>query len=305
MSRKHGGKRHGKRHKGGQEIAGTPSAATAPRSKTDLALRALTLFGLLLTGYLTLVALRETGAAFCSQGSGCDVVQNSQWSRFLGMPIAFWGFGLYALLAWVAWRPAPRLARWRRLWRLSFLGLAISVYLTVAGWVALGAFCVWCLLSLVTMVVIFAIVQVTKPDSAPGRAWSTWLLGNGLVALAVVAALHVSSTGLLDNRGDPRLHALAGHLEQSGARFYGAYWCPNCTDQKRRFGAAAKRLPYVECSPNGRNGGVAFECISAGISGYPTWVIGGRHYVETIEPERLARMTGFDWDRAGKGEEAE
>lgn len=299
MSKRTRAKRH-KPQPSGQR-SGAPASApakAAPPSASDIALRVLSGFGLLLTAYLTWVAMRDTGAAFCAQGSGCDIVQNSQWSRFLGLPIALWGLLLYALLAYVTWRPAPRLTRWRRLWRLSFLGLAISIYLTLAGWLALGAFCVWCLLSLLTLAAIFVLVHRARPDSAPGTAWSTWWLGNGLLALAVVAALHVSASGLLERRGDPRLHALAAHLEQSGAKFYGAYWCPNCTQQKRKFSGAASRLPYVECSPNGRSGGVAFECTSAGVTGYPTWVIGGRHYVEVIEPERLAAMTGFDWQGA-------
>lgn len=281
--------------------AGAPVAAQGSRKPTattrsDLALRGLTVFGLLLTAYLTWGAASGAGAAFCTEGSGCDVVQSSQWSRLLGLPIALWGFALYAVLAWLAWRPGSRVVRWRRLWRMSFLGLAISVYLTVAGWIALQALCMWCLLSLATMLAIFALVQATRPEGAPGVRRGPWLLGNGLVAAGVLVALQVSASGVLERRGDPRLHGLAEHLQRSGVTYYGASWCANCRAQTRRFGAAASRLPYVECSPNGRNGGVAFECISAGITGYPTWIIGGRHYVEVIEPERLAAMTGYDWD---------
>lgn len=295
-----GRKSKAKQHKSRQAVPGAgvvaQSTGRAPLRSTDIALRALTTFGLLLTAYLLFVASRETGAAFCMPGSGCDVVQGSQWSRFLGLPIAFWGLVLYALLAWVAWRPAPRLPRWRHLWRLSFWGLAISVYLTLAGGIVLQAFCGWCLLSLATMLAIFAVVQFAKPDNAPGTRWAAWLLGNGLVAVGLLVALHVSASGVLDRRGDPRLHGLAEHLERSGVKYYGASWCANCREQTRKFGGAASRLPYVECSPNGRSGGVAFECISQNISGYPTWIIGGRHYVEVLEPERLAALTGYDWD---------
>ncbi|WP_202840033.1 vitamin K epoxide reductase family protein [Luteimonas saliphila] len=274
----------------------------AATGKADIALRVLAVTGLLLTGYLSFVAWQDTGAAFCTEGSGCEVVQGSPWSRFLGLPIAAWGALLYAALAWTAWRPATRptlrLARWRRLWRLSFLGLAISVYLTVAGLVALQAVCAWCLLSLAVMLAIFLVVHATRPDSAPGAPWTTWMLGNGLLALGLLAALQMSAMGLLERREDPRLRALAEHLAQSEAKFYGASWCPECTRQKRLFGAAAKRLPYVECSPEGRGGGVAFDCISARIGGYPTWIIDGQHHVEVIEPERLARISGFDWNEA-------
>lgn len=279
------------------EAAHAGGAVTAHPAR-DRVVLALALSGVLVTGYLAMVAWSGTGAAFCTAGSGCDVVQASAWSRFLGLPIAAWGCLVYLALAWTAARRLPRLVRWRRTWRLSFLGLAISVYLTLAGVIALQAACAWCLLSLATMAAIFAIVHATRPEQAPGAPWPTWLLGNGLLALGLLAALQLSAMGLLERREDPRLRALAEHLEASGAKFYGASWCPNCTGQKRLFGAAAKRLPYVECSPQGRSGGVAFECTSAGISGYPTWAIDGEQYVEVVEPERLARLSGFDWEAA-------
>ena len=38
----------------------------------------LAAFGLLLTGYLAAVAWSGGGAAFCTAGSGCDVVQQSR-----------------------------------------------------------------------------------------------------------------------------------------------------------------------------------------------------------------------------------
>lgn len=300
MSRKSGGKR--RRSAIDRRVAGTsPQAATASAgapTRTDLALRVLTLVGVLLTVYLTWVAWSGGSTALCTQGSGCDLVQGSRWSRLLGVPIAAWGLLLYAALAWIAWRPAARLLRWRRLWRLAFIGLAISVYLTVAALVSLQAVCIWCLASLAIMATVFALVHAGRPDAAPGTPWSTWWLGNGLIAFGLLAALQLSAMGLLERREDPRLRALAEHLARSQVKFYGASWCPACNEQKGAFGAAARHLPYVECSPNGRNGGVAFECISAGVGGYPTWVIDRQHYNEVLPPERLARISGFDWDGA-------
>ena len=59
--------------------------------------------------------------------------------------------------------------------------------------------------------------------------------------------------------------ALAEHLAEEGALFYGASWCPHCQEQKRLFGASASRLPYIECSPAGRNTPQAPSCNSAGV----------------------------------------
>jgi hypothetical protein len=63
---------------------------------------------------------------------------------------------------------------------------------------------------------------------------------------------------------------LAQCIADSGAKFYGAFWCPHCQNQKKLFGKSEKLLPYVECStPNGQ--GQLQVCIDAGIQGYPTW----------------------------------
>lgn len=59
-------------------------------------------------------------------------------------------------------------------------------------------------------------------------------------------------------------------LADAGAKFYGAYWCPHCQNQKKSLGNS-KNIPYVECStPNGQ--GQLPICTDAGITGYPTWV---------------------------------
>ena len=297
MGRKSKGRAHG-HHREREHPSSSPAAKTVPRLPPDRVVLALAFVGMLLTAYLSVVAWRGGGAAFCTAGSGCDVVQGSAWSRLFGIPVAAWGFALYALLTWTAWRPATtRLRRWRGLWRLSLVGVAISLYLTLVGVFVLEATCPWCLLSLATIAAIFATVALRRPEGAPGATWASWLLGSGLVALGLVAVLHVAATGSWQRPADARLLALADHLQQAGVRYYGASWCVNCQRQSKLFGAAAERLPYTECSPDGRSGGVAFECTTAGVTSYPTWVIGGQPYTGVIEPERLARMTGFDWER--------
>jgi len=59
-------------------------------------------------------------------------------------------------------------------------------------------------------------------------------------------------------------------IKDSGATFYGAFWCPHCQEQKAAFGKAQKLLPYVECSnPDGKSQNLI--CEAAKITGYPTW----------------------------------
>lgn len=73
----------------------------------------------------------------------------------------------------------------------------------------------------------------------------------------------VSSPGKLDG--------FAQCLKDSGAEFYGTFWCSHCQNQKQLFGSSKKYLPYIECStPDGQNQNQV--CKEKGIEGYPTWI---------------------------------
>lgn len=91
-----------------------------------------------------------------------------------------------------------------------------------------------------------------------------WIVGTivvvgGLVSLLVVQA---NKPGKYDT--------VAQCIADSGATFYGTFWCPHCQATKALFGKSAKLLPYVECSqPSGK--GQLPICEEAGIKGYPTW----------------------------------
>lgn len=258
---------------------------------------ALAGLGMIITGYLTGVAWTDSEVAFCTGGSGCDIVQRSHWSRLLGLPVALWGFALYTLLVMSATVMKPRLRRWKRLWYLALTGFVVSVYLSVIGIVALDAVCGWCLASLAIMTIIFVYIGLRRPASAPGMPWSQWSVRSSVIAVVLIGLLHAYYSGLFRPPEDPKLKALAIHLEESGAKFYGAFWCPDCNRQKELFGASADRLPYIECTPNGRDGVIAFVCIMKDIEGYPTWIIDGQHRRGVLQPRELARHTDFDWGR--------
>ncbi len=284
---------------------GTKRGARAPigsapegayRLAPDWVIVGLAVAGIVVTAYLTAVAWMSETPAFCAEGSGCDLIQQSQWSSLLGLPIALWGLFLYALVGVVAYRMPSKLKRWRRLWFLAFVGVAISIYLTAVGWFVLEAFCAWCLLSLTIISVILIAVFLRRPASAPGVGWGSWLARSAATGLVVALALHLYSSDLLSRPESPRLAALAVHLDEVGARYYGASWCPSCRDQARLFGVASERLPYVECSPGGRGTPMAQVCVAAGIATYPTWIIRGRRFEEVLPPRELARLSGFDWD---------
>lgn len=266
------------------------------RLQPELPVLWLAVAGLLVTAYLSVTSLSSAAPLFCAPGSECELIQQSRWSFLFGVPVALWGFALYALIALVAGVSRPRLKRWHRLWLLSFFGTLFSLYLTLAGWLALQALCPWCLLSLAIMTAIFGLLTFKRPESAPGMPWAGFLAGQGAMVAVLLVLLHGFYAGWFQPPEDPRLRDLAQHLERTGAVYYGASWCPSCQEQNRLFGAAARHLPYVECSPGGRGGVVAFECVANDIGTYPTWVIGNRRFEQLMTPEELARRSRFNWD---------
>lgn len=118
------------------------------------------------------------------------------------------------------------------------------------------------------------------------------LVGSGghlLVARAEALQPDPSSVSIADNRA---IAGLVAHLRKIGAKMYGAYWCPHCSQQKELFGAAFRSIDYVECDPKGANARASL-CKTAKITGYPTWEINGKLYPGTQSLEDLAKLSGY------------
>ncbi len=248
-------------------------------------LAALAAAGFVLSGYLWL----GTGGAelpLCPAGSGCSVVQASRYASLWGVPLPVYGLLYYgALLVLSGWGNDPA-RRWQLALPVSAAGAGASlVFLGVQQFV-LQAFCSLCVVSALLSFLLFGL------SLRFGRR------GVGWPALAVPVALAVgfvvSAYAVAERQGATSAYAegLARHLAASGAKFYGASWCPHCAAQKRMFGEAARYLPYVECdarSPEGK----PEECRRAGVQAFPTWVIGGRKYEGVLALEDLARLSGY------------
>ncbi len=92
----------------------------------------------------------------------------------------------------------------------------------------------------------------------------------GIIVLALAGVIYMVAT---KERAPSKLDGFAACIQESGATFYGAFWCPHCQNQKAMFGRSAKLLPYAECStPDGR--GQLTGCKDLAITTYPTWVFG-------------------------------
>ena len=214
------------------------------------------------------------------------------------MPIALWGFLTYVLLARLMWRLRTRPRSWKAALIVAVVGAAVSWYLTGISVFAIEALCVYCLASFGIMNALLILLLVRRPAHMPEHAWANSLPAPLGFAVLVVLALMLHFSGLFDPAAGPEkpyLKALAIHLRDSGARFYGTYWCPTCQQQKALFEASADRLPYIECTPNGRSGSPNFDCVANDVKDYPTWIIGGRRQTGVIPAAELAQMSGFRW----------
>lgn len=122
----------------------------------------LALLGLLDAAYLLLAKLGMIGELSCTISHGCDLVNTSRYSEFLGFPVAGIGVaGYLALLVLAVAGTQPGLQTDRRpdvaLSALSGLAVIFTLYLTYFEIVVLGAICQWCVVSQIIILMIFVL----------------------------------------------------------------------------------------------------------------------------------------------------
>lgn len=68
---------------------------------------------------------------------------------------------------------------------------------------------------------------------------------------------------------------LADDLSALDSKFFGAFWCSHCYEQKQTLGKQAMaKIPYIECDKDGKNSQRGL-CKEKKLPGYPTWEIAG------------------------------
>jgi uncharacterized membrane protein len=111
----------------------------------------MSLVGVFVSAYLYLYKIGRIGTLACGTG-GCETVQTSEWSRFLGVEVALIGLVGYALLfvvGLVALQPALARERWpaAALAALAGGGVLFTLYLTYLELFVIHAICRWCVAS--------------------------------------------------------------------------------------------------------------------------------------------------------------
>lgn len=91
--------------------------------------------------------------------------------------------------------------------------------------------------------------------------------------------------------------ALAEHLKATGAKMYGAFWCPHCYEQKQLLGKkAVEEMTYIECAAEGKNP-QPDVCTAAKIQSFPTWEINGKFEPGIKTAEELAKASNYQGDQ--------
>ena len=118
-----------------------------------------------------------------------------------------------------------------------------------------------------------------------------------IIAISIVV-ISIFSIFLLGGcKGEPvdgEYKELAQCLTDKGVKFYGAFWCKFCKDQKRIFGDDMRYINYVECDARGDDANPE-ECAEIGVKSYPTWYFPGQDLETGVQqPETLARKTNCE-----------
>jgi uncharacterized membrane protein len=145
--------------------------------KYRMAAALLSLAGLFISLYLYLFKIGLIGSLACGSG-GCETVQLSPYSKFLGLDVALYGVVGYVVLLITSLVALQRPVADRRisglLALLSGVGVGFTIYLTYLELGVIHAICRWCVGSAVTITLLFvaSLLDWRQGADAPSFAGS-------------------------------------------------------------------------------------------------------------------------------------
>jgi hypothetical protein len=123
---------------------------------------------------------------------------------------------------------------------------------------------------------------------------------SNITSLAPAGSPEVGKGWIVTSRSGTDEISLAAHLQKTGAKLYGAWWCPHCYEQKQLFGQEAVTASFkslaIECAEDGLNPQTEL-CRQQKIQGFPTWIIRGQAYPGVQSPEQLAKLSGYNGNK--------
>lgn len=95
-------------------------------------------------------------------------------------------------------------------------------------------------------------------------------IGSPVASFATTTGSSLTTVSDAEGEPAPDLVQFAKNLETAGVIFYGAHWCPACTEQKELFQDGKDNLPFIEVTNPDRS--IGQIGIDNSITAYPTWV---------------------------------
>jgi uncharacterized membrane protein len=144
----------------------------------------IALAGMFVALYLTLYKLGYIGTLACAVGS-CEKVQTSKWATFLGIPVGAWGVGYYVgvlVVSLIGLSPgyAERRSISQLLVGMTAMGVMFSLWLTYLELFVIDAICMYCVISAILAIALFAISWLDLRDvDAWAEQVATELRGSG------------------------------------------------------------------------------------------------------------------------------
>ena len=146
-------------------LSAHPSSETTERRSNRILFAFVATFavaGILVSGVSLERHYAKSTTQFCdlNQKFSCDIVNRSEYSSIIGIPVAGIGIAGYATLLLCATYLRGRPETPNRLLGMAFVGLAFALYLTYIEAHVLETWCILCLVSLalISLITLLAIV---------------------------------------------------------------------------------------------------------------------------------------------------
>jgi vitamin-K-epoxide reductase (warfarin-sensitive) len=129
-----------------------------------LAIAVLTVAGVMVSAVSLQRHYAKSATAFCDVGEkfNCDIVNRSEYSRLMGIPVAAIGVAGYGVLLVLATVYRSRAETPLRLLAAAVVGLVFALYLTYVEGFVLDTWCMLCLSSLGLIALIAVLAGVVK-----------------------------------------------------------------------------------------------------------------------------------------------
>lgn len=149
---------------------GTTTSDSGKANRLFVAIAILAILGMADSAVSLQRHYAKSASNFCEFGEkfNCDIVNRSEYSTVMGIPVAGIGVVGYGILLALATVYRSRQETPTRLLVAAAAGLAFSLYLTYIEGYVLGAWCILCLSSLVIITGITVLARVLRLRSAAG-----------------------------------------------------------------------------------------------------------------------------------------